>query len=321
VSRVRYVLRERLLLALEGRPNAGIIVALVLGDGEQISAENWELFTQTGTNHLIVISGLHIAFVAWMCHGLVAGLVRLSPLLLLRLPAQQWGAVAGVTGAVLYSLLAGFSVPTQRSCVMVLVFMGTQLLARRVSHSFSFCLALLLVMAGNPMSVLGAGFWLSFGAVGTLLLAYNGLRTLHHRAPVPGKMPADSWTPDWAGLWLRWAHPQWVISIGMTVPMAVWMQQLSLLSPVANVLAIPLVSLLVVPLCLLGSLLLFVWLPVGSAALHLADCLLGVFTAGLQALVGAPLPVLWEFRGTTLPELLLAMAGSVMLLLPRSDCL
>lgn len=317
VSRVRYVLRERLLLALEGRPNAGIIVALVLGDGEQISAENWELFTQTGTNHLIVISGLHIAFVAWMCHGLVAVLVRLSPLLLLRLPAQQWGAVAGVTGAVLYSLLAGFTVPTQRSCVMVLVFMGTQLLARRVSHSFSFCLALLLVMAGNPMSVLGAGFWLSFGAVGTLLLAYNGLRTLHHRAPVPGKMPADSWTPDWAGLWLRWAHPQWVISIGMTVPMAVWMQQLSLLSPVANVLAIPLVSLLVVPLCLLGSLLLFVWLPVGSAALHLADCLLGVFTAGLQALVGAPLPVLWEFRGTTLPEFLLAMAGSVMLLLPR----
>lgn len=317
LSRLRHGLRERLLEALEGRANAGIIVALVLGDSEQVSGENWELFTQTGTNHLIVISGLHIGFVAWMCHGLLAGLVRLSPALLLRLPAQQWGALAAGLGAVLYSLLAGYSVPTQRSCVMVLVFMGMQLFARRVPHSFSFCLAMLLVLAGNPMSMLGAGFWLSFGAVGTLLLAYNGLRRLHHRADQPGLQPASTWVPDWAGLWHRWAHPQWVIFIGMTVPMAVWMQQLSLLAPVANVLAIPLVSLLVVPLCLVGSVLLFVWPTPGSAALHLADYLLGMFTAGLQALVGAPLPVLWEFSGTSLPEIVLALAGSVLLLMPR----
>ena len=317
LSRLRHGLRERLLLALEGRANAGIIVALVLGDSELVSAENWELFTQTGTNHLIVISGLHIGFVAWLCHGLLAWLVRLSPALLLRLPAQQWGALAAGLGAMSYSLLAGFSVPTQRACVMVLVFMGTQLVARRVPHSFSYCLALFLVLLMNPLSVLGAGFWLSFGAVGTLLLAYNGLRRLHFRAAQPGHSPAPARALDWIGVWQRWGRPQWVIFIGMTVPLAVWMQQLSLLAPVANVLAIPLVSVLVVPLCLLGAGLLLVWQPPGMAALQLADFLLGAFTAGLRAFVGAPLPVLWEFSGTSVPEILLALAGSVLLLLPR----
>lgn len=317
LSRLRYALRERLSQALEGRPGAAIIVALVLGDREQISDADWALFTQTGTNHLIVISGLHVGFVAWLCHGLTALLVRLVPVALLRLPAQQWGALAAAGGALAYSLLAGFSVPTQRACIMVLVFTGTQLAARRVPHSFSFSLALLLVLLANPPSVTGAGLWLSFGAVGALLLGLGGLRRLRQRAGLDGRPTRLWWKPDMGRVSARWLRPQWVVFIGMTVPLAIWLQQVSLLAPLANVLAIPLVSLLVVPLCLLGTALLFVHPPLGGSLLALADRLLGGLAAGLQALVGAPLPVLWEFSGMGRLEVLLAAAGTVLLLMPR----
>jgi len=317
LSRVRQRVREEMLAALHGRPNKGILVALVLGDREQVSAENWALFTQTGTNHLIVISGLHVGFVAWLCHVQMAWLVRLVPPLLLRLPAQQWGAVAAGFGAIFYSMLAGFSVPTQRACIMVLVFVAARLLARRLPHSFSFCLALLLVLAANPMSVIGAGFWLSFGAVGTLLFAFHGIRRLHHRAAVHGERGTRMLTFDGNRFWKQWARPQWVVFIGMTVPLAVWMQQVSLLAPVANVLAIPLVSLLIVPLCLLGAMLLFVLQPAGTQVLAAADMLLSGLAAGLHALVGLPLSALWEFHGTSLLEIFLALVGSVLLLMPR----
>lgn len=317
MSRIRHVLRERLLLALQDRPGAGLVVALVLGDRELVSAEDWALFTQTGTNHLIVISGLHVGFVAWLCHSMAGAAARFLPSVLLRLPAQHWGALAAVLGSVCYSMLAGFSVPTQRACIMVLVFAGAQLLARRFPHSFSYCLAMLLVLAGNPMSVVGAGFWLSFGAVGTLLLAFSGTRHLHHRAARPTAALSGLRALDLHRRWAQWVRPQWVVFIGMTVPLAAWMQQLSLLAPLANVLAIPLVSLLVVPLCLVGAGLLFVHAAAGRALLQLADTLLGGLSSGLDALVGAPVPVLWEFRGINRPDIVLALMGSVLLLMPR----
>jgi competence protein ComEC len=317
LSRLRHGLRERLLQGLEGRSQSGIILALVLGDRELVSSDDWELFTQTGTNHLIVISGLHVGFIAWLCGLLAAWGVRLLPSALLRLPAQQWGNLAAILGAVAYGLLAGFSVPTQRACVMVLVFAGAQLAAWRLPHSFSFCLALLLVLLINPLSVTGAGFWLSFGAVGTLLLAFGGWRRLHRRAASLPAAQRHRRRVDWPALWLRWGQPQWVMFIGMLVPLGLWMQQFSVLAPLANVLAIPLVSLLVVPLCLLGAALLLPWPAAGSWLLHRADALLVLLGAALQQVTELPVPALWDVAGVTLLEGLLALAGSLLLLLPR----
>jgi len=317
LSRLRHGLRERLLQALEGRSQAGNILALVLGERDLVSSEDWELFTQTGTNHLIVISGLHVGFIAWLCALMTGWGVRLWPAALLRLPAQQWGNLAAIVGALSYSLLAGLSVPTQRACLMVVVFAAAQLAARRLPHSFSYCLALLLVLLVNPLSVTGAGFWLSFGAVGTLLFAFGGWRRLRHRA---GAVPAARrhWRRvDWSTTWQRWGQPQWVIFVGMLLPLSVWMQQLSLLAPLANVLAIPLVSLLVVPLCLLGSALLLFWPAGGTWLLQHADALLVLLGKGLQAVTALPFPALWQVADLTLLEGLLALAGSVLLLMPR----
>lgn len=317
LSRLRHGLRERLLRALEGRSQAGIILALVLGERDLLSTEDWELFTQTGTNHLIVISGLHVGFIAWLCAWMTGWGVRLWPAALLRLPAQQWGNLAAIVGALSYSLLAGLSVPTQRACLMVLVFAGAQLASRRLPHSFSYFLALLLVLLVNPLSVTGAGFWLSFGAVGTLLLAFGSRRRLRRAALAPAAAGRRRGRIDWLGLWLRWGQPQWVIFIGMLLPLGLWMQQFSLLAPLANVLAIPLVSLLVVPLCLLGAALLLLWPAGGTWLLQQADALLMLLEAGLLAVIELPVPPLWQITGVTVLGSALALAGSVLLLMPR----
>lgn len=326
ISLLRYHLRAKLLDAMRELPHASIILALVLGDQEQISAESWSLFTATGTNHLIVISGMHVAFIALLCYGLSNRLARLSPWLLLRIPAQKCGALSAVLGAFLYCLLAGFSVPTQRSCIMVLVFMSGQLAGRQFPPSFSFCLALTLVLLINPLSVTGAGFWLSFGAVGTLLLAFGGIRRLRGTSRRRSKeadhigSADDDKDPrwDWRRLWQQHVQPQYVVFIGMIAPLAIMMQQLSLLSPLANVLAVPVVNILVVPPALLGTLLLVIYAPLGALLLTLANHVLGVVIWMLQELTShASGLVLWQFFGLTTASLVFACAGSLLLLMPR----
>ncbi|MDP1933102.1 MAG: DNA internalization-related competence protein ComEC/Rec2 [Gammaproteobacteria bacterium] len=312
LSQLRFAIRERLLEATDGLAQAGIILALVLGDREQISEEGWTLFTDTGTNHLIVISGLHVGFIALLCYLLADRSARISTALMLRVPAQKLGAFAAIAGALAYSLLAGFSVPTQRAFIMVCVFMSGQLLGRQFAPSTSYCLALSLVLVSNPLSLIGAGFWLSFGAVGTLLLAFSGVRRL--RAVTEEGAAGGRWS--WLQLWRQWGQPQWVVFVGMSVPLAVWMQQISLLGPLANILAIPLVSLLVVPLSLCGAFLLWVHETSGMFLLVLVNELLDLMMWGLRMLTGSGI-VLWQFFGLTIASVLAAAAGTVVLLLPR----
>ena len=315
VSLLRFRLRERLREATSGLPHAGTIAALVLGDREEISVETWSVFTATGTNHLLVISGLHVGFIAglgWLATNRLLRLLpgALLPAVLLRVPAQKSAAVAAIACALLYSLLAGFSVPTQRAFIMVSVFMAGRVLGRELPASVAYWLALAIVLAINPMSVTGAGLWLSFGAVGTLLLAFAGLRRLRTGDEGPSRRSL-------ASLWKRWGRPQVVVTVGMTVPLAVWMQQMSLLSPLANIVAIPLVSTFVVPLCLLGTALLWVHAPAGEVALRVADALLELLMAGLAALMGAwPALALWDFFGVSAVAVACAGLASLLLLAP-----
>lgn len=315
ISLLRFRLREHLREATHDLAHAGIIAALVLGDREDISVETWSVFTATGTNHLLVISGLHVGFIAglgWL--GINRGLRLLPdavlPALLLRLPAQKSAAIAAIVCALLYSLLAGFSVPTQRAFIMVSVFMAGRVLGRELPASVAYWLALAIVLAINPMSVTGAGLWLSFGAVGTLLLAFAGIRRLRSGDDPPSRRSL-------AVLWERWGRPQMVVTIGMMVPLAVWMQQMSLLSPLANIVAIPLVSTFVVPLCLLGAALLWLHAPAGELLLWVTNGLLELLMTGLTALMGEwPALALWDFFGVSTVAVLCAGLASLLLLAP-----
>ncbi len=289
-------LRERIAarLVAEGGAFGALWAALAVGDKSAISAEDWQLLTATGTNHLMAISGLHIGLVA----GLVFWLARraLPMTWLRRYTAQQMAAVLALLAALIYAALAGFAIPTQRALVMLAVVLVAVMLNRPVRPGQSLALALLLVLVIDPRSVLAAGFWFSFMAVAVIAYAFAG-----RLAPAPR--------------WQQWLQVQWVIALAL-LPVSLFLfQQGSLAAPLANLLAVPLVSLLVVPLVLLA---LLAW-PMGilfKGLLTLAGWVMTPLWAGLGWLAGHPLAV-WQQHWPSWPLLLLALAGLALLLAPR----
>lgn len=235
VERLRESIRERFQRTLVDSPYAGILIALAIGDQRAIDPAYWRTFARTGVTHLLSVSGLHVTMVAGLAAWLVGVGWRRMPGLALRLPAQKAMAAAGFLAAFAYALLAGFEVPAQRTLYMLMVVALALWTGRNVAASRVLAAALLIVLLLDPWAVLAAGFWLSFGAVGLLFYISAGrLREQH---------------------WLTgWGRAQWAVTIGTLPALLALFQQFSLVSPVANAIAIPLVSLVITPLALLGTL-------------------------------------------------------------------
>lgn len=291
VDRWRAAIRERIGRALPGSPFAGVVVALAIGDQSGMSQVQWARYTTTGVNHLMSISGLHVTMVAGLAAALAGGLWRRVPGGPRRLPVTDAAAWAGLVAATLYALLAGFAIPAQRTLWMLLVVTAARLLRMDVGTSGILAIALGAVVFADPLAVSSPGFWLSFGAVALLL--YTG------RPPAAGE-----------SRWRRWSRAQWAMFLGLAPLLVALFQQVSLVGPLANALAIPLVSLAVVPLSLVAAVAPVSW-PAQGAAMLLAA--LDTALAWLAALPGATYvqhaPVAW-----TVP---LGLAGAAWLLLPR----
>jgi competence protein ComEC len=303
VERSRAALRERIMRALAGRPYAGVIVALVIGDQRGIDQADWQVFNRTGIGHLISISGLHITMVAGLAALGASALWRRSfftdARLPLRLPAQKVAALAGALVALLYVLLAGFGVPAQRTLYMLTVVALALWTGRLSSVTHVLCAALGLVLVLDPWAVLGPGFWLSFGAVAVILFGGHGRIG-----------PRD--TGLRASLAMA-GRTQWSVTLGLVPLTMLLFGQVSVVSPLANAVAIPLVSFVVTPLALLGSLLpdpLCGWLLVAAHAAVAGLAAVLAYMAAMPAAVWrAPAPQAWVF--------LLALGGTLWMLMPR----
>ena len=310
VERCRALLRSRILAALSDKPYAGVIVALVVGDQRTISRADWQVFHRTGVGHLISISGLHITMVAGLFAALASFLWRRSfftaAALPLLLPAHKAAALAGTFTALLYVLLAGFGVPAQRTLYMVSVVALALWCGRLTSISHVLCAALGLVLLLDPWALLWPGFWLSFGAVAIILFATVG----RVRPPID---PQQSRGRRWLAALRPAARMQYVVTVGL-VPLSVLLfGQLSLVSPLANAIAIPLVSFVVTPLALIGSVL---PLSIASGVLGAAH---GV-VAGLADVLGwlSRFPwAVWSAPAPSLPMFACALIGTAWLLAPR----
>lgn len=291
VERLREATRARIQRTLPDQPYAGVLTALAVGDQQAIAPELWRLFAATGITHLMSISGLHVTMLGGLVAWLVFALWRRSPRLPLIWPSQKAAAVAGFVGAFAYALLAGFGVPAQRTLYMLGVVVVALLSGRNVAAPTVLGAALLLVLLLDPWAVLSAGFWLSFGAVALIFYIANGRLGQSH----------------WFVVWLR---TQWAITLGMLPLLLALFQQFSLVSPIANAVAIPLVSLLVTPLALLGSVPGFTW------ALNLAQGLLVPLMDFLRWLANWP-GALWQQHAPPAWAVPLAALGVAWLLLPR----
>lgn len=291
IERLREHLRERYRRVLGDAPYAGVLIGLAIGDQRGIEASHWQVFARTGVSHLLSVSGLHITMLAGLAYAAVAAGWRRSARLPLRLPAQKAAALAGFAAACAYALVAGFEVPAQRTLYMLGVVAAALWSGRALSSSRVLAAALLPVLLLDPWAVLAAGFWLSFGAVALLF---------HIDA---GRIRPGHWLADWG-------RAQWAVTLGTVPALLALFQQFSLVSPLANALAIPLVSFVVTPLALAGG------LPFGAPLLWLGHAAMAVLMALLEALAASPWAV-WQQHAPPAWALLPAMAGVIWLLLPR----
>src|SRR5256885_8871508 len=283
--------REKIRGALPEHPYAGILVALAIGDQNAIDPGQWQLFARTGVSHLMSISGLHVTMVAGLLAMLVSWCWRRSETLALALTAQKAAALAGFLAAFGYCLISGFAVPAQRTLYMVGVVAAALWFGRATSASRVLAAALFIVLALDPWAVLSPGFWLSFAAVAVIFFVATG-RTA---------------SPHWLA---QWGRVQLAVTLGLAPLLLVLFPQVSLVSPVANALAIPLVSFVVTPLALAGAVLPIDW------PLALGHAILEILMAVLDWLAALPSAV-WHQHAPLAWSVPLALAGIAWMLLPR----
>ncbi len=295
IDRVRERVRKRLHASLDGKPYTGVIAALAIGDQNAISRGDWDLFMRTGVTHLMSISGLHVTMLSGMAAALVYWLWRKSAALTLRLPARKAAAATGAVGALFYALLAGFAVPTQRTLIMLWVVVAALWVARSSSASAVLCLALFVVVLFDPWSVLAPGFWLSFGAIALIMLVATN------------RVARSGWLT-------AWGRAQWAVTVGLLAPLLALFQQVSLIAPLANLFAIPVISLIVVPLSLIGAVIPFSLS--FNPALLLAHEVLGWMMALLRLFDGLPQAV-WQQHAPAPWTVIAGLIGAIWLLLPR----
>jgi competence protein ComEC len=290
----RELVRDKFDATLPTAPYAGVLTALAIGDQSSIPQAQWQVFTRTGVNHLMSISGLHITMLAGLGFALAYWLWRRSVRLTLLLPARKAAALVALLVALAYALLSGFAVPAQRTVYMVGAVAVALWLNRNFSLGQILSIALLGVLIPDPWAILSPGFWLSFGAVALILYV-----TAYRLKP-------SHWLVEYGKV-------QWAMTIGLIPMLLALFQQVSLVSPIANAFAIPLVSLVVVPLTLLGAV-----LPpyFSGAPLWLAHTVMAWTMALLEWLNSLPQAV-WTQHAPPAWSIAAGMLGVLVILLPR----
>ena len=284
VGRIRQALRARMRQHLDQRTYGAVLIALAIGDQDSVRPEHWRIFNLTGITHLVSISGSHVTMIAAIGGLLLASLgrrLRLWGRLLCEwIPARVMAATAAVFVGFCYCVLAGWGVPARRTFFMLLVVCGALILRLPVSVSGVLCFAACILLVLDPWAPLATGFWLSFGAVAVLFSAAQQALGSHESTTTRQRL--------WAAV-KQASRLQWLITVAMTPALAFLFQQVSLTSPFANALAIPVVTFIVTPLALLVAL-----LSVIPA--------LGVLTAALAwlghaALSAVLVPITWLAQG------------------------
>jgi competence protein ComEC len=212
---------------------AALLTALAVGLTGDMSLDQWRVFNATGTTHLVAISGLHVTLFAVLAFFCARRVWRWSPFARL-IDREPFALLLGLAAAGLYSLLAGFSVPTQRTWLMLAVFSLARLGARHLSAARGWSLALVAVLLFDPFAPLAAGFWLSFVAVGVILL-----------------IETSQLVPPRRGFALL--RLQLAVMVALAPLTFAVFDGVSLAGLWVNLLAIPLMSFVLVPLVLLGA--------------------------------------------------------------------
>ncbi|MFT4177919.1 MAG: DNA internalization-related competence protein ComEC/Rec2 [Thermomonas sp.] len=273
--------------------------ALALGDTRALDEQDWARLRAAGLTHLIAISGFHVGLVSGFFALLVAGLWWAMPGLCRWLPRPFAAGLGAIAGAFLYAALTGFAVPTVRTAVMIAVLVAARCLRRRQRMADTLALGCIVLLLLDPLAVLGAGFWLSFAGVAWLLWS----------------LPADQGARRWA-MARDFVAAQAVATLGLLPLTVLLFGQASFAGPLANLVAVPWWSLVVIPLALLGVLAETLHAGFGQWLWQASAWCFDLPWLALVRVADSPLAMAWlpEPRWYALP---LALVSAFWLLLPR----
>ena len=298
LTRARQDWRDAIRRQVADPSTAGVLAALAVGDQAAIERDDWELFRNTGVAHLMSISGLHVTMFAWGAGLIVGRLWRWRAAWMLWLPAPAAARWGGALAALGYAGLAGWGVPAQRTVWMIVSVALLRQAGLRWPLPAVLLAAALVVTLADPWALLQPGFWLSFVAVGLLVVSE------------PMQTPRDdsrTWTQRAAALASGGLRAQLVATVGLAPLSLLFFHQLSLVGLLANLAAIPLVTLVVTPLALLGLL----WAPLWTAA----STLLQFLTLLLQGLASTPLAV-WHAAAAPAWAAVFGLLAALLVVLP-----
>jgi competence protein ComEC len=234
LAALRAYLARRISERVADPSAAALLAALAVGATGEVSTRQWQVFNATGITHLVAISGMHVTFFAMLS---MAAARRVWPWLS-ALPCaprrELFAAAVGIVLALLYALLSGFSVPAQRTVVMLAAFLMARESGRCCTGAWSISVAMAAVLLFDPLAALSAGFWLSFLAVAAIVLLAGARLT-------PG-------APLGAAV-----RVQWLVSIALLPVTVAIFGTFSAVGLLANALAIPVFTLLLVPPILLAT--------------------------------------------------------------------
>ncbi len=299
LDRFRARFASRVARDVPDRRAADLLRTLIVGDQGALTGDDWDTLRRTGTTHLVAISGFHIGIVGGLAALAAGGLWRVWPRLALRIPRRIAQALAAVLAATGYGLLAGISLPVLRTLLMIATVALAAASRRNVGVVQSLALAAGVMLVADPLGLLAAGFWLSFVGVAWLIFCLQG--RARHRP-----------------LWLEFTRAQAVMALAL-LPLSIWFfQQASLTGAWINLVAVPWISLVTVPLGLAALLLHGTGIDgaIWAAVLDYASASAAGFWRLLDASARWP-GGQWYLPRPSLGVLLLAVLGTLMLLLPR----
>jgi competence protein ComEC len=252
--RLRETLAGKIQRQVADPSSAALLAALAVGVTGDVSLNQWRVFNATGITHLIAISGMHVTFFALLSMAAMRRVWRWFPWVARCTRRENFAAYVGLILAAGYALLSGFSVPAQRTLIMLAAWIISRESARATTPCWTLCVALIAVLMFDPLCVLSAGFWLSFVAVAAIILI-PGSRI--------GRRPSV----------IAAADVQIAVSIALLPVTVLIFGTFSFVGLFVNIVAIPVFTFLLVPPILLGTL---AYLLPGSLAQRLGDVLVSL---------------------------------------------
>jgi competence protein ComEC len=274
---------------------AAVVTAITLGFRGGLDGATLDALARTGTGHLLAISGLHVGLAA-AAGGLLAGwLARFAGPR--RRPLRDWAALGALCAAIGYCLVAGMPVSARRAMLMTAAGLAALVARRGASLTAAFGAALILVLAADPLAVLDPGLWLSFGAVAAILAVVAGRRTGRSATAALLRI-------------------QLALAAGLLGCTAAWFGRVSLVAPLANLVAVPWFSFLVVPPALAGVALCWIWPAAGALLFAFAGQATEVALRVVDHLAALPVAA-WHIADPGAGALLLSGLGAAWCLAPR----